>query len=130
MGLQVVISASRDVVAQDSEQVRRQVVQELSRVWPEAGAAKLVTSRLVTEHRAVFSVLPGSDALRPPQQTPLPNLQLAGDYTQTGWPATMEGAVRSGFLAAENVLRRRGQGGKVLRPDLPIARLSRWLFGL
>ena len=65
-------------------------------------------ARVVTEHRAVFSPRPGVDTLRPPQQSPIANLQLAGDWTDTGWPATMEGAVKSGFLAAENVLRRMG----------------------
>jgi squalene-associated FAD-dependent desaturase len=127
---QVVISASRNVLEQPSETIRDQVLTELARVWPVIREAQLRHWRLVTEHRAVFSVTPGSDALRPPQQSPLPNLQFAGDWTQTGWPATMEGAVRSGFLAAENVLAKCGRAVKLLAPDLPTARLSRWLFGL
>jgi uncharacterized protein with NAD-binding domain and iron-sulfur cluster len=47
--------------------------------------------------------VPGIDALRPPQRTPVPGLVLAGDWTATGWPATMEGAVRSGVLAADTI---------------------------
>ncbi|HUQ68801.1 MAG TPA: hydroxysqualene dehydroxylase HpnE, partial [Planctomycetaceae bacterium] len=128
--VQVVISASRDVTERDSDAVREQVIRELASVWPAVASAQLMASRLVTEHRAVFSVTPGVEALRPPQQSPLANLQLAGDYTQTGWPGTMEGAVRSGSLAAENILARRGRPERLLQPDLPAARLSRWLYGL
>ena len=57
--------------------------------------------RVVTQPAAVFSVPPGVDRFRPPQQTPIENLALAGDWTATGWPATMEGAVRSGYRAVE-----------------------------
>jgi squalene-associated FAD-dependent desaturase len=128
--VQVVISASREVTERDSDAVREQVLTELASVWPAVRSARLLSSRLVTEHKAVFSVTPGVESLRPPQQAPLANLQLAGDYTQTGWPGTMEGAVRSGYRAAENVLKRRGQTSRVLQPDLPVARLSRWVFGL
>ncbi len=127
---QIVISASRHVLEQSSEAIRDQVLAELARVWPETRAAALRHWRLVTEHRAVFSVTPGSDDLRPPQQSPIPHLQFAGDWTQTGWPATMEGAVRSGFLAAENVLAHLGKPAKLLASDLPTSTLSRWLFGL
>ncbi len=127
--IQVVISASRELSGQDSDDICDRVLVELSAVFPETRSARLIRSRQVTEHRAVFSPLPGSQAHRPRQQSPLVNLQLAGDYTQTGWPATMEGAVRSGFLAAENILRRRGCPATILRSDLPVARLSRWMFG-
>jgi squalene-associated FAD-dependent desaturase len=125
---QVVISASREVVQRPTEDVLRQVLAELTAVWPVVREARLLHSRQVTEHRAVFSPLPGSEALRPAQQSPLPNLQFAGDWTRTGWPATMEGAVRSGYLAAENILSHRGRPATVLQPDLPRARLFQWLF--
>jgi uncharacterized protein with NAD-binding domain and iron-sulfur cluster len=90
----------------------------------------LLHSRQVTEHRAVFSVRPGSEELRPRQQSPVGNVYLAGDWTQTGWPATMEGAVRSGYLAAECVLRQLGQPAELLQSDLPVALLSRSGLGL
>ena len=48
----------------------------------------------------------------------MPNLALAGDWTDTGWPSTMEGAVRSGYLAAEAILRAFGQPERILVPDL------------
>lgn len=127
---QVVISASRDVVATETAVIQHRVLDELAAVWPTVRGAKLLAARQVTEHRAVFSVVPGIEELRPPQQSPIPNLQLAGDYTQTGWPATMEGAIRSGFLAAENILRRRGLEVRLLQPDLPTSWLSRLLFGV
>ncbi len=125
---QVVISASRDLENQDHEATVNQVANELRSIWPEAREAALLGGRLVVERRAVFSVTPGIDTIRPVQQSPLSNLQIAGDWTQTGWPATMEGAVRSGYLAAENVLRRSGRPARLQAPDLPTARLSRWMF--
>jgi squalene-associated FAD-dependent desaturase len=127
---QIIISASRSLAGMSQEQVIEAVVAELIDVWPAAGDAQLVHSRLVTEQRAVFSVLPGADAWRPLQQSFIANLQFAGDWTRTGWPATMEGAIRSGYLAAENVLARLGRPEKLLAPDLPTAPLSRILLGL
>ena len=55
------------------------------------------------EVRATFSATPGIEAIRPVNKTSIPNLFLAGDWTRSGWPSTMEGAVRSGYLAAEAV---------------------------
>lgn len=105
---QVVISASRMLSGWGREETIRQVWSELQQAFPQAAHALLSHARVVTEHRAVFSPLPGIDALRPSQQTSIPNLQLAGDWTQTGWPATMESAVRSGLQAARNILKERG----------------------
>ncbi|MCA8991354.1 MAG: hydroxysqualene dehydroxylase HpnE [Planctomycetaceae bacterium] len=104
---QVVISASRQLKQQSNSETIAAVWKELQQLLPKGAAAELQHARVVTEHRAVFSPLPGIDELRPQQQTLIPNLQIAGDWTQTGWPATMESAVRSGYLAAENIL---GQG--------------------
>ncbi len=126
---QVVISASRTERAAPREELTEQVVAEIRAAFPDARDAELLHSRRITEHDAVFSPLPGTESRRPTQWTPLPNLQLAGDWTRTGWPATMEGAVRSGYVAAENVLARRGQSVSLLQPDLPVAWLSRLLFG-
>jgi uncharacterized protein with NAD-binding domain and iron-sulfur cluster len=77
----------------------------------------------------VFSAAPGLDQLRPPQRTPLANLFLAGDWTATGWPATMESAVRSGRLAAKALLERLGRPAPLLAPELPRGLLARWLCG-
>lgn len=127
---QVVISASRDVTARDSDETIRSVVAELADVWPAARDAKLVHSRLVTEHRAVVSMRPGVETHRPGQQTSIVNLYLAGDWTRTGWPGTMEGAIRSGYMAAECVLRNGGRDERIVQPDLPTAPLAKLLFGV
>ena len=126
--LQVVISAAHDLSAMTEEEVIAKVDSELREVWPENRDARLIHGRMITEHRAVFSPLPGVDEIRPVQQSPISNLQFAGDWTRTGWPATMEGAVRSGYLAAENVLQRTDMPESVVPPDLPTARLYRFLF--
>ena len=96
---QVVISGSRDLADCDRREVVRRVCGELAALWPAARQARLLRSRVVTNPQAVFSMRPGIQRLRPPQATPVENLALAGDWTSTGWPATMEGAVRSGYLA-------------------------------
>lgn len=127
---QVVISASRDLQALSQRDVIDQVVDELRAAFPAAEDAELQHGRLITEHKAVFSVLPGIDRLRPTQQTSIPNLQLAGDWTRTGWPATMEGAVRSGFHAAENILARYGHKVRLVPPETRPALLSKYLFDL
>ena len=101
---------------------------DLAAIWPESREARLTHWRVVTEHGATFAVRPGVDALRPPQRTAVDGLFLAGDWTSTGWPATMEGAVRSGYLAAEGILADLGRPESLLRPDLPAGRLARWLL--
>jgi zeta-carotene desaturase len=77
---------------------------ELKRVFPTLRDHRLVDSVIVKDSRATFRPLPGTDRLRPTQATRIPGLTLAGDYTRTGWPATMEGAARSGELASRVVV--------------------------
>lgn len=114
--LQVVVSAARDLG--NHADIQHRVLEELIRVFPAIGQAKLLRGRVVTERTATFSAVPGVDRWRVPQASPVPNLAVAGDWTDTGWPATMEGAVRSGYLAAEAILARAGQPAKLLQPDL------------
>lgn len=128
--LQVVISASRNVAGRSQVSLIEEVVEELASVWPAVRDVELTSARVITEHRAVFSPQPSVEALRPRQQSPVENLQLAGDWTNTGWPATMEGAVKSGFLAAENILRRLGTPARLVQPGLTPSWLSRWLLGI
>ena len=80
---------------------------------------------MVKEIAATFSPQVGVDRWRPAQKSSVGNLYLAGDWTRTGWPSTMEGAVRSGYLAAEAVLADFGQPQKIVRPDLPFEGLSK-----
>jgi squalene-associated FAD-dependent desaturase len=127
--LQIVISASYDVLVLDKVAIRDRVLAELAEIWPVAREAKLVRWWVVTEHGATFAVRPGVEALRPPQRTPVDGLFLAGDWTDTGWPATMEGAVRSGYLAAQQILTDLDRPTRLIRPGLPSGVLARWLFG-
>jgi squalene-associated FAD-dependent desaturase len=127
---QIVISASRNLEGRPQAEIVADILKELAGIWPAAGTAQLLKSRVVTEHKACLSMLPGNDALRPVQQTTVPNLFLAGDWTKTGWPSTMEGAVRSGYLAAEAVCRSHGTEQKFVQPDLPVSGLARLLFGI
>jgi len=116
--VQVVVSAARQFRGLGHEEVERRVLDELRRLFPAAAAATLRRARVVTEHAATFSAVPGVDRWRPVQTTPLENLFVAGDWTATGWPATMEGAVRSGYLAAEALLKRLGNTASLVQPDL------------
>lgn len=118
--LQLVISASYDLIPRSRQEIIDLCIKELHEVLPLAREAKLEKATVVKEVNATFSPEPGSDAFRPPQQTSIPGLFLAGDWTRTGWPATMEGAVRSGYLAAEALLNSAGAPRKFLVPDLPV----------
>jgi squalene-associated FAD-dependent desaturase len=128
--IQVVISASYDLQTMDKVSIRDAVLRDLAAMWPETRDAELLRWWVVTEHGATFSVRPGVDRLRPPQRTGIEGLFLAGDWTDTGWPATMEGAVRSGYLAAEGVLRDLDRPERLVKPGLAPGRLARWLLGL
>ena len=116
--VQLVVSASRGLVDMPRAEVIALGLRELAEFFPEAGAAKLEKAHVVKEIRATFSARPGLEALRPPSRTNLRNLFLAGDWTRSGWPATMEGAVRSGYLAAEAVAEAAGASGRFLLPDI------------
>jgi squalene-associated FAD-dependent desaturase len=124
---QVVISASHALRGRNRVEILKEVRGELEQVWPEARQAKLLRWLLFVQPAAVFSVRPGSDRLRPAQQTPVANLLLAGDWTATGWPATMEGAVRSGYLAVEGILASLDRAERVVVKDLPRGWLVRLL---
>lgn len=124
---QVVISASRHIAGRPRDEVVAEICAELRGLWPAARDARLLRSKIVTDPQSVFSVAPGVEALRPLQMTRVPGLFLAGDWTSTGWPATMEGAVRSGYLAAEGALKHLGRPANVLVPDLPRSWLARLL---
>jgi squalene-associated FAD-dependent desaturase len=112
--VQVVVSAARQFRGLGHEEVQRRITNELLELFPVAASAALRRARVVTEHEATFSVVPGVDRLRPPQATPVENLFLAGDWTATAWPATMEGAVKSGYLAAAAILAGNGTEVHVL----------------
>lgn len=116
--VQVVVSAARQFRGLGHDEIEQRIVGELAELFPAAKAATLHRARVITEQSATFSAVPGVDQWRPGQESPIKNLFLAGDWTATGWPATMEGAVRSGYLAAEALLRRCGITAKLVQPEL------------
>lgn len=123
---QVVISASRGLLQGDRGGLVDRVVAEVRDVFPAARQAVLRETKVVTDPTAVLSVRPGVEALRPAAVTRVSNLFLAGDWTATGWPSTMEGAVRSGRIAAAAAGRLLGLEVAGLVPDLsknPLVRL-------
>src|SRR5579871_6115028 len=116
--LQLVVSASRSLVEMKREDVIALAVRELAEFFPRVSQAQIEKAHVVKEVRATFSATPGLEQLRPSSATKIPNFFLAGDWTRSGWPATMEGAVRSGYLAAEAVTKAAGQPRKFLLPDI------------
>jgi squalene-associated FAD-dependent desaturase len=111
--IQLVVSASRSLETMPRADVIALALRELAEFFPSVRDARLEKSHVVKEIRATFSAAPGLESRRPLSRTSIPNLYLAGDWTRSGWPATMEGAVRSGYLAAEAV-----SGQKFLVPDI------------
>jgi zeta-carotene desaturase len=116
--LQLVVSASRSLVEMNRADVIALAVRELTEFIPRAAEAKLEKAHVVKEVRATFSAKPGLELKRPAAPTKFPNFFLAGDWTRSGWPATMEGAVRSGYLAAEAVTRAAGSPENFLLADI------------
>jgi len=90
--LQLVISASYDLLQEPRQEIIDLCLAEVRQALPAARYAKLVKATVIKEAAATFSPAPGVDRWRPKQQTSVPRLFLAGDWTDTGWPATMEGA--------------------------------------
>jgi zeta-carotene desaturase len=115
--LQLVVSASRSLEKMPRGEVIELALRELAEFFPSVASAKLEKAHVVKEVRATFSAKPGLEAHRPVNETKIPNLFLAGDWTRSGWPATMEGAVRSGYLAAEAVTRAAGASKQFVIPD-------------
>jgi squalene-associated FAD-dependent desaturase len=127
--IELVVSASKSLIDKSRSEIVDLALKEVREFFPAARAANLLKSTVIKEVHATYSPRPGIDAYRPQQATTWPRVFLAGDWTATGWPATMEGAVRSGYLAAEALLRAAGiKDAKFLVPDLPASGFMR-LFG-
>ena len=116
--VQLVISASFDLLEKARQEIIELCLKEVRHALPASRDANLLKATVIKEAEATFSPQPGVDRWRPRQETAIAGFFLAGDWTATGWPATMEGAVRSGYLAAEAVLRNAGTPREFLRPDL------------
>jgi uncharacterized protein with NAD-binding domain and iron-sulfur cluster len=115
---QVVISSSAELLKSGHDTVLKTVMAELPGFFADAVKAQLIRGRVVSEKQATFESSYRVDEFRPLQTTQIKGLYLAGDYTQTGWPATMEGAVRSGYLAAERILENEGKRVRCLQADM------------
>ena len=125
--VELVISTSRTFAALPREQAIAQAVSEFAEFFPRVAEAKLEKAALVKEVRATFGVPPGIDAARPSAVSPWPNCFLAGDWTATGWPSTMESAARSGHLVAEALCQELQTPRSFLDPDLKPTGLMRVL---
>jgi zeta-carotene desaturase len=122
--VELVIAGSRAQLSLTREEILSGALKELQLFFPAVKRAKLIKSGVLKEARATFSVVPGLDRFRPTQATEWPGLYLAGDWTATEWPSTMEGAVRSGRLAAGAVI---GDDGRFMAAETPASGLMRWL---
>jgi squalene-associated FAD-dependent desaturase len=123
--VELVISSSKALVEKPREDIIDLAVRELAEFFPIVRESQLVKATVVKEIHATFSPRPGIDQYRPAPATADPHVFIAGDWVATGWPATMEGAVRSGYMAAEALLAAHGSSRKVLVPDLPARGLMR-----
>ncbi len=127
--IELVVSCSRSLVDKSKAEIVDLAVREAQEFFRDAPDAQLLKSTVIKEVHATYSPRPGMDQYRPKPDTVWPRVFLAGDWTATGWPATMEGAVRSGYLAAEAVARfASGKRASFLVPDLAPRGLMR-LFG-
>jgi squalene-associated FAD-dependent desaturase len=127
--VELVVSSSKSLVDKSRQDIVDLAIRELREFFPGARDANLMKSTVIKEIHATYSPTPGIEVSRPRPGTVWPRVFLAGDWTATGWPATMEGAVRSGYLAAESVARVAGKKDSAfLVPDLAPTGFMR-LFG-
>ena len=117
--VELVVSASKSLVQKSREEILEIALRELAEFFPIVRGAKVLKATVIKEVYATYSISPGLDQFRPGAISQWPRVFLAGDWTATGWPSTMEGAVRSGYLAAEAVTVSLDQPKKFLVPDLP-----------
>jgi zeta-carotene desaturase len=124
--IELVVSSSKTLIDKSRTEIVDLALSEVREFFPAAREANLVKSTVIKELHATYSPRPGIDAHRPVAATAWSRVFLAGDWTATGWPATMEGAVRSGYLAAEALAHAASRNDcRFLSPDLPATGLMR-----
>jgi squalene-associated FAD-dependent desaturase len=123
----LVVSASRKLLPLERNEIIEIAMTDLREFFPIVREARLLRSVVIKEPFATFSCRAGCDRIRPDQRSPVENLFVAGDWTNTGWPGTMESAVRSGYRCAELILQAEGISRPILQPDLPLQGLARLL---
>jgi squalene-associated FAD-dependent desaturase len=127
--VELVVSSSKSLVEKPRQEIVDLALSEFREFFPAARDANLLKATVIKEVHATYSPRPGIEADRPRPETVWPRVFLAGDWTATGWPATMEGAVRSGYLAAQSLAKVAGlREATFLVPDLPAQGFMR-LFG-
>jgi squalene-associated FAD-dependent desaturase len=119
--LAVSVSAADVLLGDRPELLVRRVGADLERLLPRARQARVIDSLVTKERQATFRAVPGTAALRPGARTAYPGLSVAGAWTDTGWPATMEGAVRSGWTAAAACLQTTTAGANKIRTTEEVA---------
>jgi squalene-associated FAD-dependent desaturase len=124
--LELVVSSSKSMVSMGRNEIIELALRELAEFFPQAKEARVLKSTVVKEIHATFSPVPGLEKYRPAPLTAWPRVFLSGDWTATGWPATMEGAVRGGYLTAQTLATVRGDEQIFLIPDLPPRGLMRF----
>ena len=118
--IELVVSCSRSLVEKSKTEIVELAMKEAQEFFPGSPDAVLLKSTVIKEVHATYSPRPGIEQYRPKPETAWPRVFLGGDWTATGWPATMEGAVRSGYLAAESLARfARAKSVHFLVADLP-----------
>ena len=125
--VELVISASKSLIEKSRQEIIDLALSEFREFFPTARDARLVKATVIKEVNATFSPKPGIDSYRPGPHSPWPRIFLAGDWTATGWPATMEGAVRSGYTAAAEISKELGVSRNFMAPDLPSSGFMRLL---
>jgi zeta-carotene desaturase len=116
--LSAVISATHRYANTPKEKILARVLEDVRACLPEARNAELLKWQVVKWPKATFSPLPGNERFRPDQCSPISNLFVAGEWTNTEWPSTMESAARSGYRAAEYILKREGIAASIVAPGL------------
>jgi squalene-associated FAD-dependent desaturase len=124
--MELVVSSSKNLLEMGRAEIIALALKELAEFFPAAREARLVKATVIKEVHATFAPAPLSDAFRLSPSSPWPRLFLSGDWTATGWPSTMEGAVRSGYLTAEAVCQAAGDAHQFVIPDLKAEGLMRW----
>lgn len=116
--LELVVSSSKSLLEMGRAEIIELALKELAEFFPGAREAKLLKATVIKEVHATFSPSPLSDEFRLAPASPWPRLFLSGDWTATGWPSTMEGAVRAGYLTAEALSKASGDVRRFVVPDL------------
>jgi squalene-associated FAD-dependent desaturase len=124
--MELVVSSSKNLLEMGRTEIIELALKELAEFFPAVREARLVKATVIKEVHATFAPAPLSEEFRVSPSSAWPRLFLSGDWTATGWPSTMEGAVRSGYLTAEALCRAAGDAQRFVVPDLKARGLMRW----